>query len=95
MSGMVLADADHVLVRGEKRRINRKAKYCICGRPADFVCDWKYGEKTCDWPVCAKCALEVAPDRHLCKFHQKAYEQWKRRHPEKVPQAVEQMRLGL
>jgi hypothetical protein len=50
---------------------------------------------TCDGPICKNCALEVAPDKHLCRFHQKAYEQWKKQHPEKLPYLAEQLRLGL
>lgn len=75
---------------------NQKMRYCDCSRPADFLCDWKMPDKksgTCDGAICNKCALEVASDKHLCKFHQKAYEQWKRRHPEKVVQQPVQMAL--
>jgi len=61
----------------------RKRKYCSCGRPAPFLCDWKIKEKksgTCDLPICEKHALEVGQDKHLCPLHQKSYEAWKKRH---------------
>jgi hypothetical protein len=89
------------LADGTAMHINdgHRRKYCECGRPADFACDWRMPAKksgTCDGPICKRCALQVAADKHLCRFHQKAYEQWKRRHPEKiVPATEEQLRLGL
>lgn len=81
-------DGDEVLVCGGHAR----TRFCKCGRPADLLCDWKVpGKKsgTCDEPVCKKCALEVAPDKHLCKAHQAAWESWKRRHgPEGVQRVL-------
>ena len=66
-----------------------KPKYCVsCGRPANLLCDWKVKAKrsgTCDAPICDKHALRVAPDKDLCPEHQKAWEEWKRRHPGFIP----------
>jgi hypothetical protein len=55
-----------------------RAKRCGgCGRPAKLLCDWKLDEgKTCDEPICASCATEVAADKHLCPTHLAAYGQW-------------------
>lgn len=45
--------------------------------PGTFQCDWKMGRgKTCDKHICAAHAKEVAPNKHLCPEHQKAYEKW-------------------
>jgi hypothetical protein len=64
--------------------LRRRRRYCACGRASEFLCDWKVaGNKsgTCDKPVCPQHALQVAPDRHLCPEHQRAFESWKHRHP--------------
>jgi len=59
----------------------RRIPVCRCGRPADYQCDWKMGEgKTCDAYICANHAKEVATNKHMCPFHQHAYEHWKKRH---------------
>jgi hypothetical protein len=61
-----------------------RTKYCACGRPCEFECDWKIRAKksgTCDLPICEKHALQVGPDKHLCPLHQKAYADWLKRHP--------------
>jgi hypothetical protein len=72
-------------------------RYCKCGRPGKFLCDWKVAERssgTCDRAICERCTLEVAPLKHLCPEHQVAYQSWQRRHPGIVgPAKVEQ--LGL
>ena len=48
-----------------------------CGEPSRFQCDWKIGGgKTCDKHLCAKCAKEVRPEKHLCPDHLAAYRQW-------------------
>ena len=63
------------------------AKTCACGAAGEFACDWKIGKtrsgkaKTCDKPICKEHGLEVAPDRHLCPEHQRAYAEWLDRHP--------------
>lgn len=52
-------------------------------RASKFQCDWKLehasGETppTCDRYLCASCALEVAPEKHLCPEHQAAYALWR------------------
>lgn len=97
MSGMILqSDGHSVLVRGELRLIRRGGKYCPCGHEADLVCDWKTiasKSGTCDYPICGKHGQKVGPDKHLCPFHQKAYSQWKRRHPAVAGEAAKQMSL--
>lgn len=62
----------------------RKTERCRwCERtPGVFLCDWKIGKKdsgapkTCDKPLCAKHALEVAPEKHICPEHVPAYNAW-------------------
>lgn len=66
-------------------------KYCSCGRAADLLCDWKVKTRksgTCDAPICRKCALEVGPDKHLCREHQKAWSDWCKRRREGLPEAL-------
>jgi hypothetical protein len=48
-----------------------KPKRCRCGAEAEFLCDapTPTQQKTCDRPLCAKCANEIGPDRHLCWGH--------------------------
>lgn len=47
-----------------------------CGSVADVLCDYPVGkDKTCDRPLCAECAHEVAPDVHYCAGH---FEEWER-----------------
>jgi hypothetical protein len=85
---MQTPDGDEVLVCGGHAR----TRYCKCGRAADLLCDWKVAGKksgTCDEPVCKRCAVEVAPNKHLCKAHQAAWESWKHRHgPEEVERVI-------
>ena len=54
-------------------------KYCTaCDKRAPFLCDWKIGGgKTCDLPICAIHAEQVAEDKHLCPKHSKAWAQRK------------------
>jgi hypothetical protein len=42
-----------------------------CGNPATLQCDAPTGRRsgTCDRHLCASCATEVGPDRHLCPAH--------------------------
>jgi len=54
---------------------------CKCGRKAPLLCDQpltgpKTG-KTCDRPLCERCATEVGPDRHLCPAHARAHDKAK------------------
>ncbi len=53
-------------------------KYCaFCDKRAPLLCDWKIGGgKTCDLPICAFHAEQVADDKHLCPTHSKAWTQW-------------------
>lgn len=49
-------------------------KRCVhCGRPSSKLCDFplrgaKTG-KTCDRPICKRCAQHVPPDTDYCKTH--------------------------
>lgn len=44
---------------------------CACGQPAMLQCDapTRRSTGTCDRHLCAGCATEVGPDRHLCAQH--------------------------
>jgi len=77
-----LPDGTSFIVCG--MRSNRR--YCACGRKAEILCDWKVeGKKsgTCDKPICAQHAKQVAPGKHLCPEHQRQWEEWKVKHPPK------------
>ncbi|GAP37332.1 hypothetical protein ABXN37_19605 [Piscinibacter sakaiensis] len=48
---------------------------CACGAPATLQCDANAPARrsgTCDRHICATCATEVGPDRHLCPAHRDA-----------------------
>jgi hypothetical protein len=51
----------------------RKRKCRGCGQPAPYLCDFQLtgalAGKTCDIPMCPRCAHEVGPDRHYCRVH--------------------------
>lgn len=52
----------------------QRAKPCkYCGRPHEKLCDYKLtgarAGKTCDIPMCAKCAFHVPPDEDFCPAH--------------------------
>jgi hypothetical protein len=73
-------NGSHVIVCGGRHC----ERYCACGRPCEFLCDWKVrGKKsgTCDRPICARHAKRVAPEKHLCPEHQEAWDNWKLKHP--------------
>ena len=44
---------------------------CACGQPATIQSDAPTKRKsgTCDRHLCARCATEVGPDRHVCREH--------------------------
>lgn len=54
-----------------------RAQLCEdCGsRLGEILCDFplfdpKRGSPgTCDRRICARCAVRIGPDRHLCRFH--------------------------
>ena len=72
----------HAIVCSSGGRGYRPHRCSECGRAlsATLQCDWKVGEgKTCDAWLCKLCALEVGPDKHLCRAHQVAYEEWKKK----------------
>jgi hypothetical protein len=48
----------------------RRKQCSTCGAPADKLCDYVIAEgKTCDAPICGKCALHREPDCDYCKEH--------------------------
>ncbi|WP_138984465.1 hypothetical protein [Sphingobium yanoikuyae] len=63
---------------------NGRRKRCACGRPAPFLCDWKVPARrsgTCDAPICDRCAISPATEKHLCPAHARAFQAWKIAHP--------------
>lgn len=55
----------------------RKPKPCgLCPQPHRFLCDWKVESGTCDKPLCAEHATQVASDKHLCPEHQREFTAW-------------------
>jgi len=40
-----------------------------------FLCDWPVNGGTCDAPLCAEHAHQVAADRHYCPIHRALQEQ--------------------
>lgn len=51
-----------------------RTKPCVeCGRASNKLCDGelrgKMQGKTCDRPLCARCAIKVGPDKDLCHAH--------------------------
>lgn len=57
-----------------------REKRCGCGNRGVFLCDWKIGDgKTCDAPLCGRCALSPEAEKHLCKAHAQAWAEWRRR----------------
>lgn len=54
----------------------RRPRRCRCGAEATLLCDHATrGGKTCDQPICRRCATEAGPDRHLCPDHREAARQ--------------------
>lgn len=69
---------------------------CACGQPATLQCDAPAKRKagTCDRHLCAKCATEVGPDKHLCPGHEhQRQEQRQRERNEPTP--MEPWQAGL
>jgi hypothetical protein len=52
----------------------QKVKPCaVCGNPSTKLCDGDIGNgKTCDVPLCSKCALHICPDKDYCPKHRPA-----------------------
>lgn len=52
-------------------RSKRRVMCGLCRKlEAEFLCDYKIGPKrTCDRPLCSKCAIEVGPNTHQCFVH--------------------------
>jgi hypothetical protein len=64
-------------VRGNMIICSRSSlgKCHYCGRPQQKLCDYPLsGEKagkTCDIPMCERCATHVPPDTDYCRVHAK------------------------
>jgi hypothetical protein len=42
----------------------------VCGLAAENLCDFEVSPgKTCDVPICERCAIQIGPDAHLCPSH--------------------------
>lgn len=60
----------------------KRPKLCQhCTEISGFQCDWilardknRQPTKRCDMHLCGVHATEVAPDKHLCPLHQRAWE---------------------
>lgn len=55
----------------------RRRAFCVqCGRDADKLCDFPLTGaakgRTCDRPVCSRCATRVGPNRDYCPAHARA-----------------------
>ena len=78
------------------RGMGRTTKVCVqCGRRADRLCDWPLGGsktgKTCDRPICSRCALSQPSEDgsdtlDYCPPHARLYE---RQGPPRVPDEPE------
>ena len=68
-------------------------RWCACGQRATLQCDAPSQRRsgTCDRHICAACATEVGPDRHLCREH--AAE--KRQREDHEPSPMEPWQAGL
>jgi hypothetical protein len=77
-----------ICTRGQRPR-------CACGKPATLQCDAPTKRKsgTCDRHLCAGCAVEVGPEKHLCQGHAAAAEQQQRQEHEPTP--MEPWQAGL
>lgn len=50
-----------------------------CGASTGFLCDYPVGDgKTCDLPLCASHAYEVAPNVHYCPGHLTLWQEFRR-----------------
>ena len=54
-------------------RGNRQKPCQYCGHPSSKLCDFKLAGakagRTCDVPMCEKCAMHIPPDTDFCKSH--------------------------
>jgi hypothetical protein len=47
-----------------------RAPRCRCGAASSLLCDWPLLDgKTCDRPLCRRCAVPVGRDRDYCREH--------------------------
>lgn len=54
----------------------QRKKFCACGAPCTKLCDFDVSppgqvthRKTCDKPLCDKCAIHAGPDTDYCRPH--------------------------
>jgi len=70
----VITDSSGHAVGWVCSRGRQASKPCVgCGRPSDLLCDYPlHGEKngkTCDKPICRRCAKHVGHNRDFCPAH--------------------------
>ena len=55
---------------------SRGAKRCKCGNRVTKLCDYplagKLTSKTCDMPMCERCAVHVGDNKDYCQVHARA-----------------------
>lgn len=62
----IKTERGYAIVCGPRKSIRR----CACGRPATKLCDHPAGnEKTCDKPLCDRCAVRRGPNVDWCREH--------------------------
>lgn len=72
--------------------------FCSCGRVKVAECCWRIRREaenfvTCQRPICAKHAKEVAPGKFLCPEHETQYDKWRSKHPSASAGSGEQQSL--
>lgn len=64
---VTLPDGKHAIVC-----MSDRPRRCRCGARATLLCDYPVKAfRTCDRPICRRCATEIGEDRHLCPEHRK------------------------
>lgn len=60
----------------------QKKKFCACGRPCTKLCDFDISppsqvthRRTCDKPLCDRCAVHAGPELDYCKPHAEMIDQ--------------------
>ena len=57
-------------------RWRREPPCSVCKMPSSILCDYELtgtkAGKTCDRPLCKRCAVHVGPNRDLCPAHARA-----------------------
>jgi hypothetical protein len=59
-----------VFICGENFNLSNNEICAECGDLSESLCDFPVGDgKTCDRPLCAECAKEIAPNLDYCPWH--------------------------